>query len=282
MPKCGRCGNATDGGAFCPFCGNRVGNGAEPPEADVLGALVNRLVKDRVAEAEAVRAVASARSAPIVLRPEQGFRVVVVRRDGSDGTSYSMSAAQFDIGRTEGEMVFDDPHLAPRHARVTSGPEGRTIQPLDAVNGVYLRMRGPVDLESGDRIIIGKQLLEFERVQPAQAQLPPLVEHGVSLFASPASAPWGCLRQLTPTAVTRDLFHVRRSEIVVGRETGDIVFSDDEFMSRRHARITLVDRRVRLEDLGSSNGTYLRLRGPHTIVAGDLVRMGDELLRFEA
>ena len=281
MAKCGRCGNATDGAIFCPLCGNRVGNGAEPPEADVLGALVNRLVKDRVAEAEAVRAVAVARSGPIVLRPEQGFRIVVVRRDGSDGTSYSMAGAQFDIGRTEGDMVFDDPHLAPRHARITAGPEGRSIVPLDGVNGIYLRLRAPVDLESGDRVIIGKQLLEFERTPAGHAQLPPLVEHGVTLFATPIGAPWGWLRQLTPTAVTRDIFHLRRNEIVVGRETGDIVFSDDEFMSRRHARITLVDRRVRIEDLGSSNGTYLRLRGAHTIAAGDLIRMGDELLRFE-
>jgi len=31
------------------------------------------------------------------------------------------------------------------------------------------------------------------------------------------------------------MFHLTRSDLVLGREQGDIVFSDDEFMSRRHA-----------------------------------------------
>jgi hypothetical protein len=39
--------------------------------------------------------------------------------------------------------------------------------------------------------------------------------------------------------------------------------------------------RGHLEDLGSSNGTFLRLRGPHGLASGDLIRLGDELLRFE-
>jgi pSer/pThr/pTyr-binding forkhead associated (FHA) protein len=38
---------------------------------------------------------------------------------------------------------------------------------------------------------------------------------------------------------------------------------------------------VRLEDLGSSNGTFVRLRGDHLLVPGDLMRIGNVLLRFE-
>ena len=68
---------------------------------------------------------------------------------------------------------------------------------------------------------------------------------------------------------------------MVGRESGDLVFSDDEFMSRRHAQIVYRNGKGLLEDLASSNGTFLRLRGPHGLVSGDLIRMGDELLRFE-
>ncbi len=52
-------------------------------------------------------------------------------------------------------------------------------------------------------------------------------------------------------------------------------------MSRRHAQISFRNGRGRLEDLGSSNGTFLRLRGPHGLISGDLIRLGDELLRFE-
>ena len=68
---------------------------------------------------------------------------------------------------------------------------------------------------------------------------------------------------------------------LLGREQGDIVFSEDEFMSRRHAQVSLRAGRGRLEDLGSSNGSFIRLRGPQNLGSGDLIRLGDELLRFE-
>jgi pSer/pThr/pTyr-binding forkhead associated (FHA) protein len=52
-------------------------------------------------------------------------------------------------------------------------------------------------------------------------------------------------------------------------------------MSRRHCSLTSRDGRVYLADLGSSNGTYLRLRGERELRPGDLLRIGDQLLRFE-
>jgi pSer/pThr/pTyr-binding forkhead associated (FHA) protein len=103
----------------------------------------------------------------------------------------------------------------------------------------------------------------------------------VVLFGTPVKTPWGRLRQLTAAGTSRDLFHLTRSETTLGREHGDIVFSDDEFLSRRHAQLQYRGGRVTLLDLGSSNGTYVRLRGPHTLTHGEMVRLGDELLRFE-
>jgi len=68
---------------------------------------------------------------------------------------------------------------------------------------------------------------------------------------------------------------------VLGREEGDIVFRDDAFMSRRHAAVTWNGMRAQLTDLGSSNGTFVRLTGPTALKHGDHVRMGDQLLRIE-
>ena len=44
--------------------------------------------------------------------------------------------------------------------------------------------------------------------------------------------------QRSVEGVTRDVFHVQKAETVLGRESGDIVFTDDPFLSRRHAAIT--------------------------------------------
>ena len=75
--------------------------------------------------------------------------------------------------------------------------------------------------------------------------------------------------------------HLVAEEIVLGREEGDIVFRDDAFMSRRHAAITWNGSRAQLTDLGSSNGTFVRIAGATALKHGDHVRMGDQLLRIE-
>ena len=41
------------------------------------------------------------------------------------------------------------------------------------------------------------------------------------------------------------------------------------------------DGRVTLEDLSSLNGTFLALRAPHPLVLGDVIRMGNQVLRYE-
>jgi pSer/pThr/pTyr-binding forkhead associated (FHA) protein len=212
---------------------------------------------------------------------DRGFRLVVVHRDGSDGTAYTLLGDQIDIGRTEGDLLFDDPHLSARHLRITSGSNGRVLTPLDTRNGVFLRLRSAVDLFDGDHILMGKQVLQYELIPEIERGLRPALEHGVVLFGTPARPAWARLRQITPAGITRDMYHLSRGESVLGRETADIVFSDDEFMSRRHAQISLRAARGRIEDLGSSNGTFIRLRGPHSLSSGDLIRLGDELLRFE-
>jgi pSer/pThr/pTyr-binding forkhead associated (FHA) protein len=279
MIKCGRCGNTNaDDVLFCQFCGTRI---AQP-------SLPNRMLDAAPMPLPSTAGGTAMTGTPTItasqrgpMGTEGGFRLVVVHRDGSDGITYSLIGDQVDIGRTEGDLLFDDPHLAPRHARVSASLNGRLLTPLEPRNGVYVRLRGPVDLQDGDHLLVGKQVLRFEIVPELERNLRPAVEHGLVVFGTPVRPPWARLRQLTPAGITRDIYHLSRPDVVLGREQGDIVFSDDEFMSRRHAQLALRNGRPRVEDLGSSNGTFLRLRGPHGLTPGDLIRVGDELLRFE-
>jgi pSer/pThr/pTyr-binding forkhead associated (FHA) protein len=263
MIRCVRCGNGnSDDVVFCQFCGTRLA--AEPLP-------------------ESLRELAATGPSGTVVRPghDRGFRLVVVHRDGTDGMAYSLLGHQVDIGRTDGDLLFDDPHLAPRHARILAGPNGWLLSALELRNGIYLRLRNAVDLTDGDHFLIGKQVLRYEVLSEVERTLHAAIEHGVALFGTPIRPAWARLRQITPSGVTRDIHHLSRSDVVLGREQGDIVFSEDEFMSRRHAQVSLRAGRGRLEDLGSSNGSFIRLRAPHNLSAGDLIRLGDELLRFE-
>ena len=60
---------------------------------------------------------------------------------------------------------------------------------------------------------------------------------------------------------------------------GDVEIQlDDPFASSRHARITRQGHVLVIEDLGSTNGTYLNeepLSGPQPLHAGDRIRIGD-------
>jgi pSer/pThr/pTyr-binding forkhead associated (FHA) protein len=74
---------------------------------------------------------------------------------------------------------------------------------------------------------------------------------------------------------------------VLGRESGDVVFPDDPFMSRRHAALRVSEgpaTTFRLTDLGSSNGTFVN--GARvteaTLRPGDEVSIGGTRFRFEA
>jgi pSer/pThr/pTyr-binding forkhead associated (FHA) protein len=293
MIKCGRCGTGnSDEVFFCQFCGNRLAparapDGKPAAEAGVAGgeelrAAVHRLVSDRLAQPEHAANRAPARApSPIDVGPAPDFRLILVHRDGSDGAVYSMVGDQIDIGRSAGDLMFDDPHLAPRHARIALGPNGRMLSALDSRNGIYQRLRAAADLSDGDCILVGKEVLQYEVVPEFEKVLSPAVEDGTILFGTPGRPTWGRLRQVTAAGITRDVYHLSRKEVVLGREQADIVFTEDEFMSRRHAQISLRQGRGRLEDLGSSNGTYLRLRAPHLLAPGDLIRLGDELLRYE-
>jgi pSer/pThr/pTyr-binding forkhead associated (FHA) protein len=171
--------------------------------------------------------------------------------------------------------------MSGRHARLVHRDGQFVILPLETRNGVYVRLRQPVELYDGDLFLLGKQVLRFEIPFEVEKTVRPAVEHGVVLFGTPVKPAWGRLRQLTAGGTTRDMYHLTRAEVVLGREQGDIVFGDDEFLSRRHAQIQIRNNRVTLTDLGSSNGTFVRLRGQHLLSPGELIRIGDELLRFE-
>lgn len=70
-------------------------------------------------------------------------------------------------------------------------------------------------------------------------------------------------------------------QMTVGRDsTNEIVINDAE-ISRRHARLTFQGGKYVLEDLGSTNGTFVngqRLAGPRVLKAGEVVSFGEQIV----
>lgn len=209
-------------------------------------------------------------------------RLVGVRRDGTDGETYPIYADTFDLGRTAGDLLFaDDVYLSERHLRIEHRAEGFVAVVLSTRNGVFVRIRRREPLWPQAHILLGMQLLRFEPVPEGERAPAPAMEHGVRVFGTPVREPWGRLRQMTTAGTTRDVYHLVRREVVLGREGGDIVFSDDDFMSRMHASVRSEAGGAWIVDLNSSNGTYLQIDGARPLEDGDYLRLGDQLLRFE-
>jgi pSer/pThr/pTyr-binding forkhead associated (FHA) protein len=141
-------------------------------------------------------------------------------------------------------------------------------------------------LADQDLFLVGQQVLRFEVVKQAEEAFGAASENGTLLFGTPTAPRYARLSQRTVEGIVRDIFHLRRAETVIGRESGDVVFTDDPFLSRRHAVLRTrigegQKRRFTLADLGSSNGTFLRIRDEVCLRHGDHFRIGQQLLRFD-
>jgi hypothetical protein len=298
---CPRCGTATPVGfAYCQQCGLHLqaiaptdpGQArARPPTSQPIGG-IDPQGATIAQPADAVRPSAPGSAVPVAVRiKEPSARAagiawgtaVLVNRDGSDGQRFALTSDDTVVGRAGADIAFDDDRfLAKQHARFERGTDGAVrIHALDALNGVFKKADAPVELADGATILVGREVLVFEKVAPEEKTVHPLVRHGVSLFGSPPREPYARLMQLVPSGGYRDVRHLIGEETVLGREEGDIVFRDDAFMSRRHAALTWDGKRAQITDLGSSNGTFVRIVGPTALKHGDHVRMGDQLLRIE-
>jgi pSer/pThr/pTyr-binding forkhead associated (FHA) protein len=226
-----------------------------------------------------------ARAAPVVSAIAGGpawGRLVAVRQDGADGRAVTLFDGMIEIGRAAAIGFPDDRYLAPVHARIERRGAQAVLVPIDAINGVFRRVTDPLPLVSGDRLLLGRELLGFELIGDDERAVAPAIQHGIVRFGSPARAPWGRLVQLLANGAARDVRHLQAHDIVIGREEGDLVFRDDEFLSRRHAALHWRDGRCVVEDLRSSNGTFVRLRGEVVLGGREHLRMGNQLFRFEA
>ena len=249
------------GFAFCGACGTRI------------GAAASGAAQATVQPRTMFMAGSTAAAAPVVV--PRG-RLILIRPDGSEGGAHPLHDGDNLIGRGQAPLFDADAYLSPRHAELSVGPDGVTIRDLQSLNGVFLKIAGEEPLESGDIFRIGQELLRFEVISPPQP-----LEDGTEIMGTPNPGFWGRLSVIVGRDVDGSAFPLFGEAIVLGRERGDILFPEDGYVSGTHARISLHDEHVFLTDLGSSNGTFLRLRSERIVPTGSYMLMGQQLFRLE-
>jgi pSer/pThr/pTyr-binding forkhead associated (FHA) protein len=214
-----------------------------------------------------------ARQPPPATRPRG--QLVLIRPDGSEGGLHPLEEGENRIGRDHGELFENDGYLSPTHAEIILNAAGAVVRDLGSLNGVFLRMIDEEEMESGQIFRIGQELIRFDTVQP-----PEPTADGTEIMGSPNPGYWGRLSIIIGEGVDGSAFPLLGDSVTLGRERGDINFPDDGYVSGLHARVSTRNGKYYLADLGSSNGTFIKVSGERAMAGGAFALLGQQLFKL--
>jgi pSer/pThr/pTyr-binding forkhead associated (FHA) protein len=182
------------------------------------------------------------------------------------------------VGRETGGIFAGDSYLSPRHATFRAAGTGRAMVKDEAsLNGVYKKLARdtPVELKPNDVFRIGQEIIRFEPLTPQPAS-----PDGVERLGAPSKGYVGRIALVIGREETGNAFPIPEAGVHLGRERGDILFPEDGYVSGLHCRLSWEGGRLLLTDLGSSNGTFVRIKEEVEIRSGDVLLMGQQLFRI--
>jgi pSer/pThr/pTyr-binding forkhead associated (FHA) protein len=166
------------------------------------------------------------------------------------------------IGRDQSnDIIINEPRVSRNHAIITLLPDGRyELKDLGSTNGSYVngqRIHSSY-LSPDDRIQVASSLLNWETIlaafQPKTSE-----DH----------------------LIAEEPHQKIRKSITLGKDIGNDIVFDSQFVSGKHAQISVLkDGSYFIEDLGSSNGTYVngvRVTG-RNFLRTDRIKLADEEL----
>jgi ribosomal protein L32 len=275
---CNKCGTmVTPGQRFCPNCGNRI----------VIA--VNFEVETRVGPR-------SSGTHAAVRDPKDGkpgrstlffggamqaarAKLTLIRGDGDDGVSFTLAGHDHLAGRGDCPISFpDDPFLSPIHANFVYSNNELVVRDQNSLNGVYVRISSTTELVRGSMVLVGEQVLLIDPA-PQPDDLPD--GEGTYFSASMIRPATLEIRQNLRGGEVGWVHRVEGDVITLGRENNDINFPDDPFISGRHAELRIAGGVLSVTDLGSRNGTFVRVHDERVLKHGDYVFLGQQLLRVE-
>jgi len=250
----------------CPSCGSDV-----PPTFRFCGTCGFRM--DEQSAAQPLPGPPPNMAAPQPARSR--LSMTLIRPDGTEGGTHDLRPGENKLGRSFGPVFENDGYLSPVHAMLDIRGTQAVVRDLDSLNGVFVKMTQEEELVSGQIIRIGQELLRFEIIPT-----PEPTADGTELMGSPNPGYWGKLTVIIGRDVTGAAFPLLGESCTLGRERGEINFPDDGYVSGLHARVTLRDGRVFLADLGSSNGTFIKVNGERAVGNESFVLLGQQLFRL--
>lgn len=221
------------------------------------------------------------KTAPNPVVPSDGLgpsaKLVMLGPDGQPiGERVLAPGEVLHVGRSAGPPWDDDAYLDPEHARLSVSDEGIQIEDLESLNGVFLKLSDRVEIHDGDQFRVGQELLLYEDLPE-----PTPTDDGTEQMGSPNPGYWGRVSVLVDPDSPSVAFPIEGDGLTVGRENGDITFPQDGYVSGTHCRVIGDDSGVYMEDAGSSNGTYMRVRQGQVVPFSSLILIGQKLFQID-
>lgn len=213
---------------------------------------------------------------PHIQASPSAVRLVALNPDGSEGNTIPLTGPT-TVGRATGGIFAADQYLSPQHASLAPY-EGRVlVQDEHSLNGIFRKL--PPDqkfhMETGQVFRIGQELIRFETLQTSTGD-----EHGVEYMGAPIEGYVGRIVMVLGRNTTGTAFPIPETGLNLGRERGEVLFADDGYVSGLHCRLSYEQGSVYLTDLGSSNGTFVKVVGKDYFGNGDVLLMGQQLFRI--
>ncbi len=205
-------------------------------------------------------------------------KLILIRGEGVEGLSYQLNAEHHTVGRS-GQLVFpDDPFVSPAHADFFYRNGKLVVKDEGSLNGVYLRVKGSVDVSPDDFFLAGEQVFRIDATPRPSDQPGP---DGTYFYSSPKHQSPFRITQMLQGGSAGMTVCARGSSLQIGREGGDLNFPSDLYMSAAHCKIEEAGGKFMLTDMSSRNGSYVRLKAERELSHGDYVFIGRKLLRVE-
>jgi hypothetical protein len=159
----------------------------------------------------------------------------------------------------------------PHEAKLVVREERLWLEDLEGGNGVFVRIRTPVELELGDEFVVGDQLLRIEKNPVPDDGPDPAPTY---FYSSPKWPSSFRVLQIFEGGANGCCVVARGNTLQVGSAVGDLVFPDDPLVNEQHCLIEEQAGTVVLTDMGSRTGVFVRVRGEQELGHGDELLIG--------
>ncbi len=193
---------------------------------------------------------------PIKIRIGLNYGLGIVKTDDVFGDVVNVASRVESVAQADQIIIS---------STVNQKVTGKLSMPVNYLGKFSLKGKeGPSDL--------------FEVVWDEGRSGKPLTSHTVLEAGTGLQLPTFKLQHMVPGGQPRE-WSVRSKPVIIGQNSGDIVFSSDSRMAPQHARLTADTGQLCVEDL-STRGIFVRLVATHTLQSGDIVLLGTQMMKF--